>query len=243
MRDLNSVRFTDHIPVTLIDSMGGDLSILHAARVSVAGGLIDVPADLLKEGELAGLIGYLMKHRHGTPFEHNAMTLRAHGPIFVFREWHRHRIAWSYSEESGRYKELEGLFHIPAQDRPLINIGTSARPVMAAGTSAQHGRLVDRMKKVYGIAYEAYCESLEEGVAKEVAREVLPVGIYSSMYATCNLRSALSFLSLRTHDPDATYVSYPQWEIEQAARQIEEIVERLFPLAHAAFDTNGRVAP
>lgn len=240
MRDLI---FKSDPTVNLLQYMGSDHGILRAARVSVEDGEFGVPAPLLQEGELEGLIRYLTKHRHGTPFEHNGMTVEVHVPIFVVREWQRHRIAWSYSEGSARYKPMAPIFHMPAPDRPLINVGTSARPKMAPGTPEQYERLVARMKSSYHYAYVAYLQALEDGVAKEVAREVLPVGIYTRMHATFNLRSALAFLSLRTHEPDAAYVSYPQYEIEQAARMIEQIVADLFPIAYSAFCEHGRVAP
>lgn len=229
-----------HAPeVSLIDYSGSDLGIVAAARVSVHGAQ-QIDAD---HAEAEGLIGYLMAHRHGTPFEHNSVTMRIEAPIFVFREWHRHRVPWSYNEESGRYKQLDPVFHIPASDRPLVNVGTSARPVMAPADEGVYDDLALRMKGAYEDAYAAYQESLAAGVAKEVAREVLPVGIFSTMYATANLRGILHFLSLRIHDPEATFVSYPQYEIQQAAKQVEDIVKRLFPIAHGAFVRQGRVAP
>jgi len=235
-----ALEFKSEPEVDLIDYMGGDRSIVLAARVSVVG-LDDADADYDDE-EYAGLINYLMAHRHGTPFEHNSLTLRVSAPIFVFREWHRHRVQ-SFNEQSGRYSQLEPVFHVPARDRPLVNVGTSARPRMALGTQEQYEAQVSRMMRAYELAYEAYLQALDEGVAKEVAREVLPVAIYSSMYVTANLRAWFSFLSLRVYDGDAAYVSYPQYEIEQAARKIEVILEELFPLAYGAFIRNRRVAP
>lgn len=228
--------------VTLVDHQGSDASIVAAARVSVVGEAAK-ESETEDANEHKGLINYLMTHRHGTPFEHNSVTFRVAAPIFVFREWHRHRIGWSYNEESGRYKQLDPVFHIPAPDRPLVNAGTSARPQMVPGDESQHSRQVTRMKLQYNAAYAAYEEALADGIAKEVAREVLPVGIFSTMYATANLRSIFHFLSLRIHDPEATFVSYPQYEIQQAAKQVEDIVAELFPIAYSCFIANGRVAP
>jgi thymidylate synthase (FAD) len=102
---------------------------------------------------------------------------------------------------------------------------------------------MSRMAVQYGAAYHCYLESLADGVAKEVAREVLPVGIYSTMYATANARSIMHFLSLRTEDEDATFVSHPQYEIAQVAQEIERLFAQSFPLIHSAWDKNGRVAP
>ena len=124
------ITFTSDIGVDLVSSMGTDASVVAAARVSVIG------ADAARyEGadaaEHRGLINYLMEHRHGSAFEHASATFRVHAPIFVFREWHRHRIGWSYNEASGRYSQLEPIFHIPGVDLPLQNTGTSARPMMS----------------------------------------------------------------------------------------------------------------
>lgn len=149
----------------------------------------------------------------------------------------------SYNEMSGRYTELSPVFHIPAADRPLVNAGSSARPQMVAGTEEQWHAQRERMERAYEIAYATYLDGLKAGVAKEVAREVLPVGIYSTMYATANARSIMAFLSLRTHEPEATFVSRPQYEIEQVARKIEDLFSATFPLIHEAWTANGRVAP
>lgn len=233
------IQFKSHPEVDLFDYMGSDASIVAAARVSVVN---DVPGVNYDAQEYAGLIQYLMTHRHGTPFEHNSITFRVSAPIFVFREWHRHRVQ-SFNEQSGRYSQLEPVFHIPAEDRPLVNVGTSARPKMEPGSVEQHREQTNRMKRVYQHAYETYEQALAAGVAKEVAREVLPVAIYSTMYVTANLRGWLHFLSLRVHSEASTFVSYPQYEIEQAADQVERYISELFPIAYAAFIKAGRVAP
>lgn len=236
-----AISFRSDPSVDLVQCMGSDASVVAAARVSVVGADAQKFENASAE-EHAGLINYLMSHRHGTPFEHAAMTFRAEAPIFVYREWHRHRV-WSYNEESGRYKQLEPVFHIPASDRPLVNIGTSARPQMVPGSEAQYQSQVLRMRKSYQQAYAAYLEALEDGVAKEVAREVLPVATYSTMYATANLRGIMSFLSLRTDDESATFPSKPQYEIQQAAWKVEEFFAEHFPIVHATWNKNGRVAP
>lgn len=237
---MTAIQFLHNAEVTLVDHMGSDASIVAAARVSVVGEAATADVDI---DEYKGLINYLAKHRHGTPFEHTAICMRIHAPIFVFREWHRHRVPWSYNEESGRYKQLEPIFHIPGPERPLQNVGTSARPVMAPASLEVYTKLVARMKHQYENAYKAYIDSLSQGVAKEVAREVLPVGIFSTMYATANLRGWMNFLSLRVNDPNATFPSFPQYEIQYAAMQCEKFIKELFPIAHKAFIDNGRVAP
>lgn len=237
-----TVRFRSDMSVDLVDSTGSDASFVAAARVSVVGAEA-AKFEQADAAEHVGLINYLLSHRHGTPFEHASMTFRVEAPLFVFREWHRHRAGWSYNEMSGRYTQLEPVFHVPGEYRPLVNAGSSARPRMVPGSSAQHSRQVGLMKDAYENSYKAYESALFHGVAKEVAREVLPVGIYSTMYATANPRSIMHFLSLRTHDEHATFPSYPQYEIEQAAQQIEWLFAEQFPITYAAWASNGRVAP
>lgn len=239
---MTEIIFKSSPEVTLVDHQGSDASIVAAARVSVVGEAAK-DAETADPKEYRGLINYLMTHRHGTPFEHNSVTFRVAAPIFVFREWHRHRVPWSYNEESGRYKQLDPMFHIPDYTRPLINIGSSARPDLVKGDIFQYERHRIRMQKQYAQAYAVYEEAIADGVIKEVAREVLPVGIFSTMYATANLRGIFHFLSLRIHDPNAKFVSYPQYEIQQAALQIESYISELFPIAYDCFIDNGRVAP
>lgn len=231
------IKVHSEVFVDLIDSMGDDASIAQAARVSVKGA-----NDAHEEGKNEGLINYLMREKHGSPFEHNALKFYVKAPIFVFREFHRHRIA-SYNEMSGRYTKLEPEFYLPGDDRKLINIGTSSRPEFAPGTPEQVKQTQDGIWEIYDFAWERYEELLNQGVANEVARLVLPVGIFSQMYVTMNLRSIFNFLSLRTQREDAVHVSRPQREIEMVAEKIEAEVEKIFPIAHAAFQKNGRVAP
>ena len=174
-----------------------DSDVLFAARVSTAGEQsLD---ELQKDPERSkGLINYLMRDRHGSPFEHNSMTFFISAPIFVFREFMRHRVGWSYNEESGRYRELQPVFYVPGESRKLVQEGRPGKYVFVEGTQAQHKLVGRAMEDSYRQAYEAYQEMLAAGVAREVARAVLPVGLFSSMYATCNARSLMHFLGLRT---------------------------------------------
>jgi thymidylate synthase (FAD) len=235
---------TDEITVKLINSMGGDSMVVAAAKVSTSGEEALKWAEVENETANAGLINYLMKHRHGTPFEHAALTFFVHAPIFVWREWHRHRVM-SYNEESGRYKKLEPVFWKPKRDRKIIPSSkhTSARPDFKIGTTEQYEWLDKDLEEGYRDAYSRYLNRLDRGYAKEVARVGLPVGIYSSCWVTCNPRSLMAFLSLRTHEPDSTYVSYPQQEIEQPARILENIFAEGWPITYRAFNKNGRVGP
>lgn len=234
------IKIQSTIGVELVRHTADDQSVADAARVSTLGARIGEDAPGLSIG---GLINFLMRDRHGTPFEHNSMTFRVHAPIFVFREWHRHRVGWSYNEESGRYKELEPVFYMPARDRNLIQTGKPGAYTFEPGTPQMHSMTEDTMGDAYETAWEAYRLLLEDGVAREVARMVLPVGIYSTMYATCNARSLMHFLSLRTKDEMAKVPSFPQREIEMAAEQMEELWAELMPITHGYFIKHGRVAP
>lgn len=233
--------FTSDITVKLVEHHGDDDMIVKAARVSVEGGRV-----IEKEpGEKAGLINYLMKHRHGTPFEHGMMTFFVHAPIFVWREWHRHRIGFSYNEESGRYKQLEPVFYIPPPERAVVPTEkhTSARPDFGPANHVEYNTLVEALKTSYQQSYFIYQQLLQQNFAKEISRAVLPVAIYSSCWVTCNPRSLMSFLSLRTKVESALFKSYPQWEINQAAIQCEGFFAEHWPLTQHAFNKNGRVAP
>lgn len=233
-------KFSSEISVQLIDSMADDLTVARAAWVSTKGERAEDEADPQK---VKGVINYLLKNRHGTPFEHNAMTLLVKAPIFVFREWHRHRVAWSYNEVSGRYSKLEPLFYVPPLHRPLVNVGTSARPEFAPGNAEQYQLVVASLKGTAHDAYERYETMLANGIANEVARMCLPVNIYTAMYATCNMRSLMHFLGLRTNHPEASFPSRPQWEIAVAAEVAEGFFADRFPITYEAFVANGRVAP
>lgn len=232
---------TPDITVELVTRMGDDGLIAAAARVSTVG-LRHLQGT---QNEIAGLLRYLCAHRHGSPFEHGAMTFRIHAPIFVFREWHRHRIGWSYNEESARYRQLDAVFWIPHAGRKLVPAegSTSARPQFVAGTDEQAGRVALLLALAYERAYKTYEELLALGIDRGAARACLPVGIFSSMYATCNPRSLMHFLSLRTHDERAAFPSHPLAEIEEAARQMETIFAEHWPLTWEAFIAARRVAP
>src|SRR5215207_8219605 len=235
------VEFRSDVTVELVRSSAHDSDVLFAARVSTKGeqSLEDVAADADRS---KGLINYLMRAKHGTPYEHNSMTFYVHAPIFVFREHMRHRIA-SYNEESGRYRELRPVFYVPGPDRKLVQEGKPGHYTFVQGTAEQHALVDAETRRVCTDAYAAYRRMLEAGVAREVARIVLPLTIYSSMYVTFNARSLMNFLSLRTKRDDAQFPSFPQREIEMVAEQMEAHWARLMPLTHAAFEANGRVAP
>ena len=412
------VEFRDDVTVDLIKHSASDSDVLWAARVSTAGE--QSLEELTKDPERSkGLLNYLMRDRHGSPFEHNSMTFFISAPIFVFREFMRHRVGWclagdteitlegaagglrglpvkdlhrlwypgghdrepvrrdyvrcydertlrarraqivdvmesavkplirittgsgrvlrcsvdhailtpdgwrkagelaegdavmaadpaarpaedhqagggarqqalgrpggetavpdriaavaddgeemtydlavagpwhnflangivvhnSYNEESGRYRELQPVFYVPGTERKLVQQGRPGKYEFVHGSADQHKAVVAAMEESYAQSYAAYQEMLAAGVAREVARATLPVGLFSSMYATCNARSLMHFLGLRTQHELARVPSFPQREIEMVGEKMEAAWAELMPLTHAAFNANGRVAP
>ncbi|WP_020575591.1 FAD-dependent thymidylate synthase [Actinopolymorpha alba] len=236
-----AVEFRSDVTVELVRSTARDADVLFAARVSTKGeqSLEDVEGDAERS---KGLINYLMRSRHGSPFEHNSMTFYVQAPIFVFRELMRHRMA-SYNEESGRYRELRPVFYVPGPDRKLVQEGKPGHYQFVPGSPDQHKLVEEETRQVCAEAYAAYQRMLDSGIAREVARIVLPVTIYSSAYVTVNARSLMNFLSLRIGSEESTFPSYPQREIEMVAEKMEAAWARLMPISHAAFERNGRVGP
>lgn len=243
------MKFTSEITVNLEQVLATDEQVLKAAKVSTKGD--KVAQELIDQGEVVGLIRYLMQHRHGTPFEHNLFTFFVHAPIFVWREWHRHRIGFSYNEESARYKKLDPVFYLPPIDRPMLKVD-GWKPGKPKFLKLDHNNphdiskyhiLCDNLRNSYQIGYGAYEANLSLGIDPGLARDCLPVGIYSSCWVTCNARSLMSFISLRTHNPDARDISYPLYEIEIAARKAEEVLKEYMPITHEAFVNTGYRAP
>jgi thymidylate synthase (FAD) len=239
-----TITTTSAITVRAVQRMGGDHMVVAAARVSTCGTDAERYAAPAAAGECAGLIGYLMKHRHGTPFEHSALTFYVHAPAFVWWEWTRHRIGHSFNLESARYRELPPVFWVPREDRPITpDAGhKAARPKFKADP-AKVVLTARCLAGAYEVAYSNYRAMLANGVASEVARACLPFAVYYSGWVTANPRSLMHFLSLRTHEPAATFVSYPQAEIEEAARAVELLLAEGWPVTHAMFVANGRGAP
>lgn len=233
--------YRDDVTVELVKSSASDADVIWAARVSTAGeqSMEEIGEDASKS---AGLINYLARERHGSPFEHTSMTFFVSAPIFVFREFMRHRIA-SYNEESGRYRELKPVFYIPSKSRKLLQVGKTGAYTFEDGTQDQFELSISAMKAAYNVAYDSYQKMLDAGIAREVARVVLPVATYSSMYVTMNARALMNFLSLRTSREGSHFPSYPQREIEMVAEKMEAEFARLMPLTYGAFEKSGRIAP
>lgn len=231
------IEFSSEMTVKLVRSMASDDMVVQAAQVSAKGenNPDTVPLRLIQA---------LMRGKHGSPFEHNAFTFFVEAPLFVFREWQRHRIG-SFNEMSGRYTELPGKFYVPSDDRNIINTGTKMKPKFEESDEDIRGDLNMYLQNNSFGAWERYQHLLDIGVANEVARMVLPVNIYSQMYWTVNARSLMNFLSLRgTQDDRPEEIrSYPQREIQMAAEQIEVLFDMAMPHTYHAFVEGGRIAP
>lgn len=243
MQTLNNypeINVRSDMVVELIDSMASDQSVIRSAQVSAKG-----KNDPTKVPER--FINALMEGRHGSPFEHSVFTFYVNVPIFVAREWMRHRIG-SFNEMSGRYTELKPDFYIPGEERPLINHGTSMKPKFEHGTNSAKEKLLLENLNVWhedssAVTWSTYTEALDAGIAKEVARGVLPVNIYTEFYWTVNARSLMNFISLRGIQEGAKFPSHPQFEIQRAAMQVENLFKGLMPITHQTFVNNGLVAP
>jgi thymidylate synthase (FAD) len=225
----DAVRVLDHGFVRLDGVMADDLSVANAARVSFARRKVE-----LDESD-EGLIRFLMRDRHGTPFEHNAFRFHVRCPIFVAREWFRHRIG-SFNEFSLRYARATEDFYVPAPEDVRSQVGKpgaySFEPVDPE--LAEQAR--EELQAVYDAAYAAYERLVEAGVARELARSVLPVGAYTQFYWTVNARALMNFLSLRASE-------FAQLEIRRYAEAVEASFAAHMPVTHAAFVANGRTAP
>jgi thymidylate synthase (FAD) len=228
MEATEQIAVLDHGFVRLDDCMATDLSVVNAARVSFA-----QRSEELSERD-QGLIRFLMREKHSSPFEHSVFRFHVKCPIFVAREWMRHRN--SYNEWSARYSQLEPEFYVPDPEDVRTQVGKpgsySFEPVDA--DLAEQTR--EAQREAYQHAYRTYEQLLERGVAKELARNVLPVGIYTMFYWTVNARSLMNFLSLRNSDT-------AQREIRRYAEAVEQLFAERMPITHAAFVAGERRAP
>jgi thymidylate synthase (FAD) len=244
-REWSEITLCSDITVRLIQSMGGDHMVAAAAKVSTDPDMALALAEAEQADGIRGLINYLMSHRHGTPFEHNAVTFYVHAPAMVWWEWVRHRVGFSYNLESGRYKELAPVFWVPKRERRLRKVEgfKSARPLFERVDDETYTAMFDEYVRTYQANWDGYQRLMRLGIANEAARSVLGFGVYYSGWVTANCRSLMHFLSLRTHNTEAKFVSYPQQEIELAASQCEQMLANGWPLTYQAWVSNGRVAP
>lgn len=225
----NTIPVLDHGFVRLDDAMASDLSVVNAARVSFAR-----RKEEMDESD-EGLIRFLMRDRHGTPFEHNAFRFHVRCPIFVAREWFRHRIG-SFNEFSMRYAKATDAFYVPAPEDVRSQVGKPGAYTFEPVEPALAEQAREELQAVYEQAYATYTRLVEQGVAREVARSVLPVGAYTEFYWTVNARSLMNFVSLRAAET-------AQREIRRYAEAVERFLAARMPVTHDAFVANGRVAP
>lgn len=245
-----STKVLDHGYVTDIEHWGSDERIIEAARMSTNKGFQGWGPKhdsgcMALAGEIAGqcscnpmagdekLLGYLYMNKHSTPFEMAGLVIEVQAPIFVFREWQRHRTQ-SFNEMSARYTSLPNVNYIPSMSRLMMNAGGTNKQAgtivgSAALTLTMASEFQVDLRETYNTAERLYQNALRSGVPKELARIHLPVGRYSRMRASANLRNWLSFLTLRKADG-------AQWEIRQYADAVHALLKPLFPRTMELFD-------
>jgi thymidylate synthase (FAD) len=230
-----AIKVLDHGLVRLVEHMGSDLSVVRNARVSYnaewrAGE---------DEGKDTKLINYLVKNHHTSPFEAVCFTFEVKAPIFVLRQWHRHR-TWAYNEISARYAELPEEFYVPleaqigvqnASNKQMRDTIEAAEDIAGFVPNQRDSDAASLIRHHGQQAFANYRALLAAEVPREIARSVLPVGTYSHMFATVNLHNLMKFLKLRLH-------SHSQYEIRVYAQAMLELVEPIVPVTVAAFRTH-----
>lgn len=233
---MTEIKFRSDMTVDLVDFMGGDDRVVQAAKVSTLG------SDSLDAKGSQGFIDFLVRNKHSVPLEHSVFTFRVECPIFVSREIVKHRIS-SMSEISGRYTVLPGVFYRPRPERPLVQVGKTGDYQFEQGSVDQQKETAHWFETATHRSHAAYREMLFQGIAKEVARQILPVNTYTALMITLNTRSLCNFLSLRVRDETSLVPSFAMDEIEQVAVQMEDIFAAKMPLTYQAFTKYGRVSP
>ena len=226
--EVNEISVLDNGSVRLIDSMGDDLSVVRAARVSYA-------AEW-RTGEDAGkdakLIKYLWSHGHTSPFEHVCFTFEVKAPIFVFRQWHRHRV-WAFNELSARYTELPDEYYIP-RSKEIGFQSSSSKQAREIKNFTDDSQMIAREQEIYDYdescrnSFTTYHRLLDAGWPREIARAVLPVSAYSSMFATVSLLNLFKFFDLRLHE-------HAQFEIRQYAQAMLHLIKPIVPSSYSAW--------
>src|ERR1035437_7977239 len=223
---MNQINVLNGGYVRLVDHMGSDLAIVRSARVSY-----DAEWREVVEGEIDSkdekLINYLMKNKHTSPFESVVFQFEVKAPIFVFRQWHRHR-TWSYNEVSARYTQLPEEFYVPEPDK-LGAQSSSNKQGRTNEPVADASALVQLMKDQNARTFWYYKHLLDCGVTRELARSVLPVSTYSHMFAKVNLLNLFKFLTLRLNP-------HAQYEIRVYAEAMLELIRPVVPVAVAAWE-------
>jgi thymidylate synthase (FAD) len=225
----DAIRVLDHGFVRLDEAMASDLAVVNGARVSFARHKTEM--DESDEG----LIRFLMRERHASPFEHSVFRFHVRCPIFVAREWFRHR--WSsFNEFSLRYAKATDDFYVPEPEDVRSQVGKPGAYSFEPVDDELAERTRDELREVYEHAFATYERLVDAGVARELARSALPVGAYTEFFWTVNARSLMNFVSLRAADA-------AQREIRRYADAVETFFAEKMPVTHAAFVAAGRVAP
>ena len=225
----NELKVFEHGFVRLDSAMADDLSVVNSARVSFA-----VRKEDMDDRD-RGLIRFLMRDRHGTPFEHNSFRFHIRTPIFVAREWFRHRIG-SFNEESARYHKLADDFYVPDPEAVRGQVGKPGSYTFEPVDENLAHETIDSMRRIYKELYAEYLNLIERGVAKELARAVLPFGIFTQFYWTINARALMNFISLRNSE-------FAQYEIRVYADAVEQLFAQQMPITHECFVEFGRKGP
>jgi thymidylate synthase (FAD) len=212
----------DHGFVRLVDYMGGDSRIVQTARVSYGEGTKTIRQD-------SGLIDYLLRHEHTSPFEHVIFEFHCKMPIFVARQWIRHRTA-RLNEISGRYSVMKDEFYLPPREQITLQSldNKQGREKEAVPVELQD-KVLELLKQDQSASYANYSEILNDGIARELARINLPLSMYTEWYWQMDLKNMLHFLKLRMD-------SHAQWEIQEYARAIAQVVKTVCPLAYESFE-------
>jgi thymidylate synthase (FAD) len=224
-----SIPVLDHGFVRLDEAMADDLSVVNGARVSFAKHKTEL------DDSDAGLIRFLMREKHASPFEHAVFRFHVRCPIFVAREWFRHR--WSsFNEFSMRYARATDDFYVPAPEDVRSQVGKPGAYSFEPVSDEVAETTREELRQVYEAAYAAYERLVELGVARELARAALPVGAYTEFYWTVNARALMNFISLRNSET-------AQREIRRYAEACERFFAERMPVTHAAFLAADRTAP
>ncbi len=227
----NPIKILDNGHVQLVEKWGSDERVIEAARTSTQGGFVSWEAYQDHPKGDAGLLAYLYRNGHATPFEMAGMTISVQAPIMVFREWHRHR-AQSYSEASARYGPLPDMHYVPTVERCMMDGGKNKQAGAIEGaeelSESSASSWLAYLEDCYVYCQDVYEAGLRLGVPKELARLCLPVGRYSKMMASTNLRNWLAFLTLRMDEK-------AQWEIRMYANAVGDLIAEHFPRTWALF--------
>lgn len=218
-----TVEFFNESEVQLVNFTGSDEMVARAAWVSTVG----EESRTKDASTIGGLINYLYKNKHMSPFEHGQFTYYIKCPLFVAREFHRHR-TMSYNEISGRYTTMKPRFYVPSFERPIVQQGKVGMYSFAPGDHDQHAGVISTIQENSIEAWDRYSELRDAGVANEVARMVLPLNLMTEFYATVSPRNLMQFLDLRT-EGQALY------EIRDVATKMETFFEDEMPLTHTAY--------